>query len=213
MEHIAVPTSEELLESGIPATTVSIIDSRRKTPRPWPQGPLYPNVTDEAIDLLNGLLCFGQNKRLTARQAMEHEYFQGLATARVPGRIRLPQSQWVMECLSPANAPRDIYRQRMLEITRWIRARNFLRDPQVSAVDFIQEMERELLRIRARALDKPDIYGSIEHVDNMFRALACCASHFLKFAAVTNIDPQKVNAGGRAPYNPGAGGEASTMEM
>jgi serine/threonine protein kinase len=35
-------------------------------------------ATPEALDLLDGLLCFDRQKRLTAKQAKQHPYFDGV---------------------------------------------------------------------------------------------------------------------------------------
>lgn len=36
----------------------------------------FPNLSEEGLDLINGLLLYNPMKRLTARQALEHPYFK-----------------------------------------------------------------------------------------------------------------------------------------
>jgi hypothetical protein len=43
----------------------------------------FPHLSDSGIDLLNRLLCYDPDKRITARQALRHPYFTG-APARLP---------------------------------------------------------------------------------------------------------------------------------
>lgn len=44
---------------------------------------LLPNVSDEALDLINNLIVFNPNYRLTAVKALEHPYVARYVAAKV----------------------------------------------------------------------------------------------------------------------------------
>lgn len=52
------------------------------TPRTLPIALLqeFPGLSDSGIDLLNRLLTFDPEKRITARAALRHAYFTGMRT-------------------------------------------------------------------------------------------------------------------------------------
>lgn len=48
----------------------------------WPDQPFnylrrtFPELSDAGLDLLNGLLTYDPNQRMTAQQAIQHQYFR-----------------------------------------------------------------------------------------------------------------------------------------
>ncbi len=44
----------------------------------------FPNLSTTGLSLLNGLLTYDPDKRLTARQALRHSYFNEAPLAKLP---------------------------------------------------------------------------------------------------------------------------------
>lgn len=44
----------------------------------------FPKLSKTGLSLLNGLLTYDPDKRLTARQALKHEYFSEAPFAKLP---------------------------------------------------------------------------------------------------------------------------------
>ena len=59
-----------------------ILESGHQRPVDWKSR--IPHASDDAIDLLKGLLTFCPEKRLTVEQAMNHRYFEHLRKVDVP---------------------------------------------------------------------------------------------------------------------------------
>eukprot|EP01029_Cantina_marsupialis_P014037 TRINITY_DN31088_c0_g2_i3.p1 TRINITY_DN31088_c0_g2~~TRINITY_DN31088_c0_g2_i3.p1 ORF type:complete len:620 (-),score=177.16 TRINITY_DN31088_c0_g2_i3:354-2117(-) len=73
---LGTPTDQQLARVEQVKARAYMMRMRKKEKIPWKQ--LYPKATDEALDLLDKLLTFFPEDRMTVQQAIEHPFFKDL---------------------------------------------------------------------------------------------------------------------------------------
>merc|ERR1712127_178011 len=76
VDTLGAPSASDLSMIGNPQAVEYIKALTKRERVPFER--LYPNASREAIDLLNQMLVFDPRKRITAAQALQHEYLAAL---------------------------------------------------------------------------------------------------------------------------------------
>lgn len=110
---IGTPSEEDLRATGTASEYVASLGKMEGKPLEK----IFPAASPKAIDLLKQMLQFNPDRRITAHDALEHEFFQGIRQAHL-------EMEATSEIRGPAfiesdNVDLDQLKQAIFDETRW----------------------------------------------------------------------------------------------